>query len=97
MKIELHIAELVLDGFPLDRRASDRLEAALVAQLGELLARGHLDLAQLQSHGERPLQAPALEVPRGYHVATLGHRIAGSLHAALSAPQTDLPRERHKP
>jgi len=91
MNIQLHIEELLLDGFdPRDRhRIADALERELArlfrsgqwpvisGQSSALRSRSHRDVAQ------ESLDAGAVVLPNGAPARNTGTQIAGALHSAL--------------
>jgi hypothetical protein len=99
MNIQLHIEELLLDGFdPRDRhRIADALERELarlfrVSDLNQLsgqspMVSGQATVSRSRSHREarESLDAGAVALPLGAPARNTGTQIAGALHTALRA------------
>ena len=82
MRLELHIEELLLDGFdPRDRhRIADELQRALTLLLGESQ---HTGIEQQDKQIER-IDAGAVSIPRDVPSSDVGSHVAGAITQALN-------------
>ena len=82
MRLELHIEELLLDGFdPRDRhRIADELQRALTLLLGESQ---HTGIEQQDKQIEC-LDAGAVSIPRDAPSSDVGSHVAGAITQALN-------------
>ena len=82
MKLELHIEELMLDGFdPRDRhRIADELQRSLTLLLSESQA----GAIERQDGQIERLDAGTVSIPRGASSSDVGSRVAGAITQALN-------------
>jgi len=79
--IELHIEELVLHGFQLSRGQGSLVQAAIVAELGRLIAERGLGRSAARDTAE--LSAGFIQMNGGGQPAHLGRQIAQAVYGGL--------------
>jgi len=83
MNINLYIERLVLDGLPITRSQGALVQAAVEAELAQLLSDGGL-ASTLQSGGASPsMRADAIQLAGESHPAQIGHQIARAVYGGL--------------
>ena len=82
MNINLHIERLVLDGLPITRQQGALVQAAVEAELSQLLSNGGL-AAELQAGAAMPhIKADAIQTA-GSNPHHLGQQIARSVYGGI--------------
>ena len=81
--LSLHIDRVVLEGFALGARDCARLQAALQAELAELLSAQGPGAALLGGAALPGLRAGNLRFDRSHDATRLGRAIAQSLHSRI--------------
>jgi hypothetical protein len=87
MNIRLHIERLVLDGVPLGLDGRRALQAAVEAELTQLLTDGGLSAGLLSGGAVPQLQAEAIQLASDENPARLGTQVAQVVYDGLSNPQ----------
>lgn len=83
MRIDVHIERLVLEGLPVESRDAGAIRAAVEGELATLLAERGL-ARDLASAGAIPrVSAPRIHLASPTDPATLGRRIARSVHGGI--------------
>jgi hypothetical protein len=83
MNVRVHIEHLVLDGVPVDRHAAGDLHAAVVAELGRLLAAGPLPPGLLAGGVVPEVRVPGTVTGAPGATAAWGAGIGRALHRGL--------------
>jgi hypothetical protein len=84
MKIEIHIARLVLDGLPVTSAQGDRVRRAMERELGRLFQNGAISSCPAGGEAVPELPAPRFRFGRRDSPSAIGKQIATSVHAGLS-------------
>ena len=82
MAIEIHLEQLVLDGF--DPRHRDRIALAVQSQLTQLFEQQRIDPQRLATRGDRlDVNAGKITIPPGLSPDGIGARIASAVFEGL--------------
>ncbi len=79
--IELHIEELVLDGFP--SQDKNRIASVVQQELQHLLSKGELPQRMMRSDDITRLDGGAIQVEPGAPAKSTGSKIARNLYGGL--------------
>jgi hypothetical protein len=79
--IELHIEELVLDGFPV--QDGDVIATTVRQELGRLMSEGDVPSRLMQSNDIGQLDISTVELESGTDAEATGRRIAASIYGGL--------------
>ncbi|MGC2108252.1 MAG: hypothetical protein WA655_01965 [Candidatus Korobacteraceae bacterium] len=86
MKLQIRIERLVLDGLPVTGSRGAQVQAAVQAELANMLGNGGLS-HELRSGGALPiLPAAQITFARGDAPAEIGRRIARAIHGSIGVP-----------
>ena len=83
MNVRLHIERLVFDGLPVSDASLPHVQAAIVAELTELIAHGGVAVGLTGNHDVPSLRAGDLQMAAGIDDAGLGRQIAGALYEGI--------------
>lgn len=82
MAIEIHLEQLVLDGF--DPRHRDRIAGAVESQLARLFEQQQINPQRLAAMGDRlDVNAGKIAIPHGLSPDGVGERIAAAVFEGL--------------
>ncbi|MFO0943673.1 MAG: hypothetical protein U0930_23300 [Pirellulales bacterium] len=83
MRINVHIERLVLDGLPVDQRSSPQIQAAVQAQLAELLVAGGVSESLQNLGAVQSIRAPRISIHENELPTAIGSSIANAIHGGL--------------
>jgi hypothetical protein len=83
MSINVHIERLILDGLPLTRNQGTLVQAAVEAELAQLLRAGGLAPAWRSGGAVPSVRAEAIQLAGESGPAHLGQQIARAVHGGL--------------
>jgi len=83
MNVRLHIERLIFDGLPVSEASLPHVQAAVVAELTELIAHGGVAVGLNGTREVPSLRAGDLQVTAGIDDAGLGRQIAGALFGGI--------------
>lgn len=83
MNINLHIERLVFDGVSLEPQQRVELKAAVISELGHLLAVEEGGLGMASGSATHAIRGDAISVDSNGEILSLGQQIAGAVYGGI--------------